>query len=57
MTRYGPVGSDVVRYVTADTTAIAIPACLVTDKLVERIATYSGRPVIVAPHRVPVAAA
>ncbi len=56
VTKYGAIGSDVVQYVTADTTAVAIPARLVTDKLVERIATYSGRPVIVAPYRVPAAA-
>ncbi len=48
---YGALRSDVVRYVTPDTTAIAIPECLVADKLVERIAAYSGRPVIVAPGR------
>ncbi|NNE96664.1 MAG: hypothetical protein HKN24_11620 [Acidimicrobiales bacterium] len=56
VTKYGAISSDVVQYVTADTTAVAIPARLVTDKLVERIATYSGRPVIVAPYRVPAAA-
>lgn len=56
-TRRGSVSSDVVQYITADTTAVAIPASLVSDKLVERIATYSGRPVIVAPYRVPELAA
>ena len=48
-THYGSIGSDVVRYITADTTAIAIPARLASDKLIERIVAYSGRPVIVAP--------
>ena len=57
VTRFGPVRSDVVKYITAETTAIAIPASLVTGKLVERIAIYSGRPVIVAPNRVALAAA
>ena len=56
VTKYGSISSDVVQYVTEDTTAVAIPARLVTDKLVERIAAYSGRPVIVAPYRVPSAA-
>ncbi len=51
---YGSVGSDVVKYITADTTAVAIPARLVNDRLVERIASYSGRPVTVVPYRVPV---
>lgn len=55
--RRGSISSDVVQYITANTTAVAIPASLVTDKLVERIATYSGRPVIVAPYRVPELAA
>lgn len=48
-THYGPLGSDLVKYVSADTTSIAIPAHLVSDRLVERVAVYSGRPVIVAP--------
>lgn len=48
-THYGSLGSNVVKYVTSDTTAIAIPERLVSNKLVERIVTYSGRPVIVAP--------
>ena len=51
-THYGALGSNVVKYVTADTTAIAIPERLVADKFVQRIVTYSGRPVIVAPSRI-----
>ena len=51
-THFGSIGSELVKYVTADTTAIAIPARLVTDRLVERIVAYSGKPVIVAPNRV-----
>ena len=51
-THFGSIGSEVVKYVTADTTAIAIPARLVTDRLIERIVAYSGKPVIVAPSRV-----
>lgn len=50
-TYYGTLGSDVVKYVSADTTAIAIPERLVADKLVQRLAVYSGRPVIVTPGR------
>lgn len=50
-TEYGTLSSDVVKYITADTTAVAIPERLVTDNLVQRIASYSGRPVIVAPNR------
>lgn len=50
-THYGSLGSDVVRYVTSDTTAIALPERLAADGLVERIVAYSGRPVIVAPSR------
>lgn len=50
-THFGALGSDVVKYVTADTTAIAIPERLVIDKLIQRIAVYSGLPVIVAPSR------
>lgn len=46
---YGALGSEVVQYVTSDTTAIAVPATLVSDKLVERLTAYSGRPVVVAP--------
>lgn len=57
MTHTGPLGNDVVKYVTASTTAIAIPGRLVTDKLVERLATKTGLPVIVAPNRLPLAAA
>lgn len=48
-THYGPLGSDLVRYVTSETTSIAIPERLVADKLVQRIVTYTGRPVVVAP--------
>ncbi len=51
-THFGAIGSEVVKYLTADTTAIAIPAPLATSRLVERIVAYSGRPVIVAPSRV-----
>ena len=50
-THFGALGSEVVKYVTADTTAIAIPERLVIDKLIQRIAMYSGLPVIVTPSR------
>ncbi|NNF64015.1 MAG: hypothetical protein HKN07_07115 [Acidimicrobiia bacterium] len=46
---FGSLGSDVVKYITGDTTTIAIPARLANNGLVERIVSYSGRPVIVAP--------
>ncbi len=53
--RFGPIGSDVVNHVTADTTAIAVPASLVDNRLAERLAEYSGRPVIVTPSQLAVA--
>ncbi len=54
---FGAPGSNLVRYVTSDTTAIAIPTTLVHERLVERLAAYSGRAVIVAPARYAPAAA
>lgn len=51
VTHYGPVDRDVVKHVTADTTAIAIPTQLANGKLVDRLATNSGRPVTVTPQR------
>lgn len=55
-THFGPLGSEVVKYVTSDTTAIAIPAPLATDGFVDRIVAYSGRPVMIVPTRLAVAA-
>lgn len=57
MTHTGPIGIDVIKYVTSDTTAIAIPSRLITGKLVERVAANTGLPVVVAPNRLPLAAA
>ncbi len=50
-TYFGSIGSDVVNFITADTTAIAVPSRLVTNRLVEHLAESSGRPVIVTPSR------
>jgi hypothetical protein len=55
-THFGPLGSKVVKYVTADTTTIALPALLATDGLVDRIVAYSGRPAMIVPSRLAVAA-
>lgn len=46
---FGTIRSDVVRYVTSETTAIALPTSLIADRMVERLTTYTGRPVIVTP--------
>lgn len=48
-TYIGTPGTDVVRYVTVETTAIALPARLAGNRLVERLAAYTGMPVIVIP--------
>ena len=55
-TYFGSLGSEFVKYVSAKTTAIAVPASLATDGLVDRIVAYSGRPVMVVPSRLAVAA-
>jgi hypothetical protein len=49
LTHYGEIGSDILRYITTDTTAIAVPDRLAVGGVVQRIVAYSGRPVIVAP--------
>ncbi len=48
-TYFGTLRSDIVRYVTSETTAIALPTRLVSDRLIERLSAYTGRPVIVTP--------
>lgn len=53
---YGTLGSDVLKHMPPNTTAIAVPANLAKDRIVERLAAYTGRPVIVAPARRAVAA-
>lgn len=52
---FGALGSDVVKYISEDMTAVALPARLANNGMVERIVSYSGRPVIVAPSLVAVA--
>ena len=46
---FGALGSDIVKYISGDTTGVALPARLANNGMVERIVSYSGRPVIVAP--------
>ena len=46
---FGSLGNDVVKYITDAATTVAIPARLASNGMVDRIVSYSGRPVIVAP--------
>lgn len=48
-THYGALGTDILKYVGADTTAIAVPASMAAGGVVQSIVAYSGRPVVVAP--------
>lgn len=51
MTHFGPVRSNVVRYVTPETTAIAVPERLAAGNLAQLLTVYTGLPVIVTPSR------
>ena len=50
-THFGPVRTDVVKYVKPETTAIAVPERLADGNLARLLTVYTGLPVIVAPSR------